>query len=76
MKLIPEVGDFVTVTEWTSHKDNSYKGDVIEVMVVDYPLFRGKNHTYCYGDGNVTLDLSRLNIRELSAEFVADVLAK
>ena len=74
MKLIPEVGDFITVTEWTSHTDNSYKGDVMETKVVDYPLIRVKNHTCSYLTGNMTLDLTRLNVRELSAEFVADVI--
>jgi len=74
MKMLPEIGDFITVTEWTSHTDNSYKGDVLEVLVVDYPLLRVTNHSSGFMTSPMTIDLTRLNVRELSKEFVANVL--
>lgn len=64
-------GMFITVVEWTSHKDNSYKGDCLEVKVVDDNLLRVEriNH-YSQTRDKFTLDLNRVIVRELSPEFV------
>ena len=64
-------GMFITVVEWTSHRDNSYRGDCMEVVVVDENLVRVEriNH-YSNTRDKITLDLNRVIVRELSAEFV------
>lgn len=70
-------GMFITVVEWTSHKDNSYKGDCLEVLVVDKTLIRVERADVKAGSflgGPFTLDLNRVIVRELSAEFVANCI--
>ena len=71
-----KVGDMFTVTEWPFSVDRSFIGDVMEVVVIDYPFVRVFRHT-----GNIkgfskkrTLDLNAVNIKKLSQEFIDDVL--
>jgi hypothetical protein len=64
-------GMFITVVEWTSHEDNSYKGDCLEVLVVDENLLRvSRISQYSHNRDKITLDLNRVIVRELSTEFV------
>ena len=74
IEQIPEIGDFITVDEWTSHDDNSYRGDCLEVLAVDKNLVRvvrhSGNHSLREWD-KCTLNLDQVIIRELSDEFVS-----
>ena len=65
-------GDFFTVVEWTSHKDNSYKGDCLEAVVVDHPFVRVRNHSSRFVP-KMTLNLDQIVIQPLSEDFVSDV---
>ena len=67
-------GDFVTVRKWLSHPDNSYKGDCLEVMVVDTPFIRVKRHTGWNKGGMLTLNLEQVELHPLSPEFVQSVI--
>lgn len=68
-------GMFITVVEWTSHRDNSYKGDCLEVTVVDDNLLRVERISqYSTKRDKITLDLNRVIVRELSPEFVASCM--
>ena len=77
IEQIIEVGDFITVVEWTSHKDNSYRGDCLEVLAVDENLLRVQRHV---GNGilrdwdHITLNLDQVVVRELSDDFVAEFM--
>ena len=69
-----KLGDFITVDKWLSHTYYSYCGDVLEVMLIDYPLIRVYRHSkYSSGD-NITLDLRKVAVRKLSKYFVDDVV--
>ena len=77
IEQIIEVGDFITVVEWTSHKDNSYKGDCLEVLVTDENLLRVVRHTGkgTAGDWDyITLNLDQVVVRELSDDFVVEFM--
>ena len=72
-----EIGDFVTVLEWKDLDDNSYRGDCMEIMVIDAPLLRVKRHNghgRVYGLDNITLNLDQVNIKILTKAFVDNVL--
>ena len=72
MKKIKK-GDFITVLKWIGINDNSWKGDCMEVKVVDYPTIRVKNHSspIC---GTHTLNVEQLEIKHLSKEFILSVI--
>jgi hypothetical protein len=72
--LTVKKGDFITVVRWTSHLDNSYKGDCMEVLVVDMPFIRVRIHDDDLFPEGVTLNLDQLEIMPLSDEFVKSVL--
>lgn len=71
-KLLEEsmikVGDFITVVEWHSHKDNSYKGDLLEVKVVEPPYLRVYRHNG--PTMMITLKLGDVEVMPLSKEFI------
>jgi len=66
-------GDFITVVEWKSHVDNSYKGDCLEVKVVDLPFLRVERHDGVF-PGMLTLSLDAVEVMPLSKDFVDSVL--
>lgn len=63
------VGDFITVDDWISHRDNSYKGDVCKVLAVDRNLLRVENFDFKVCP-YLTFDTNRVKVRKLSDEFV------
>lgn len=67
-------GDFITVVKWVSHLDNSYRGDCLEVMAVDLPFIRAFRHGGFMRNNTITLNLDQVEIKELSADFVDNVL--
>ena len=69
-----EVGDFITVLNWKTVRDNSYKGDCMEVLVIDLPVLRVKRHTRYSVLDDITLNTDQVNIKILSKAFVANVL--
>jgi len=72
-----EVGDFITVLQWTDRNDNSYRGDCMEVQVIDLPLLRVKRHSGFRGGisslDNITLNLDQVDIKILTQAFVDNV---
>jgi hypothetical protein len=67
-------GDFITVVKWKDCQDNSYKGDCLEVKVIDGDFILVKNHTKSFYDKNITLDMRRVEVRRLSREYVEDCI--
>lgn len=79
-------GDFVTVlvgqkyehhsdsmlggTATLVNEDNSYKGDVLEVLCVDYPFAIFKNHSDRVLPRPINLDLRKWKLKKLSQEYV------
>ena len=72
MKRIKE-GDLVTVLNWIGVDDNSYKGDCLEIKVIDYPFIRVQNHSSPF-IGAHTLNLERTEIKHLSKKFILSVI--
>ena len=48
--------------------DNSYQGDCMGIIAVDYPLIRFQNVEYSHSNG--TINLEKYVIRELGSDFV------
>ena len=74
-----EVGDFITVVNWKTINDNSYKGDCLEVKVIDGHLLRVQRRSHyhnLHALDSITLDTNQVNIRILSQEFVNNVLTE
>lgn len=69
-------GDFITVLEWTSHRDNSYKGDVLEVQAIDLPFIVCKNHTGYSGGKPLSLNTNAVQLVSLSKEYVDAALGR
>lgn len=67
-------GEMITVVNWISHNDNSYRGDCLEVLAVDLPFLRVKRHPCNNTWDNITLSLDRVEIKHLSKEFILSVL--
>jgi len=73
-----KVGDFITVLRWTSCFDNSYRGDVLEVKVIDMPFISVKRHNgfgASFGQDKITLNMEQIEIKVLAKAFVDDVLS-
>jgi hypothetical protein len=71
--LVPDhikKGDFITVLEWLSHQDNSYKGDVLEVQAINLPFIVCKRHTGYSLDKPLNLDMRAVTFAALSREYV------
>lgn len=66
--LLLRVGMMITLLEWTSHKDNSYKGDVMKVIDVSLPFVSLKRD--CGLVSTINLDTRNVILAELSAEYV------
>jgi len=66
-------GDFVTLYKWLSHQDNSYKGDVLEVLLVegDYIILR-KHSKYDFekNNNNIVINLNDVELVHISDEFI------
>ena len=62
-EILPEnlkVGDVITVSQWTSHKDGSYVGDVLVVKHIVLPfVFVENKYDYI---GRIKLDCNRLKL--------------
>jgi len=72
---VVKAGQFITVVEWTSHHDNSYKGDCLEVIVADKNLLSLRERGYS-NQRSFTLDLNRVIIRVLSDDLVRSVISR
>jgi hypothetical protein len=66
-------GDFFTITEWLSHKDRSYVGDVFELSVQDGEFISAVCHTGYFKGDKVQLNLNDVRTRLLSLRYVYDV---
>lgn len=66
----PCVGDVVTILEWTSHKDNSWVGECLDVLAVDAPFVCVETSI-----GPYRLDTRRCTLMRLSADYVAAMRA-
>lgn len=67
--IVHEPDGYFTTTTRTI-RDNSYKGDVLEVQAVDLPFIVVKNHTGYSGERPITLDTRRVTLMELSRDFI------
>lgn len=70
-----EKGTFFTVTKWIDSTDKSYIGDCLEAIEIDHPFVNTRNHEAGLGY-EFTLNLDRVEIRELSKKFVESVLTR
>jgi len=68
-----KVGDFLTVKKWTSHTDNSYIGDVLEVIEVFLPHFTVRRYTK-NSTNIIRLSLNAVEIEELPQGYIDSVL--
>lgn len=67
-----KVGDYVTILEWTQGRDNSWVGDALEVLHLEYP-FIIVNVVKDEMAGNVkpiTLDQRLVEFLHVSEDFV------
>jgi len=83
-ELSYSVGDEVTVLEWHERtsdldgrkfKDQSYVGDHLTVLAIDYPFIvvRRRNH---FSKDSITIDTRKLVLKKLSKEFVKAITEK
>lgn len=61
-------GDFITVVKWISHKDNSYVGDIMEVIGGDKDILLVDIKSG-YSKGPKTLSLLKVEVRLINREF-------
>jgi len=66
----PTFGSFGETTgiQTRTHNDNSYKGEILEIKAVDLPFVVVKR--VCYSGNSFALDTRRVNLMELSEEYV------
>jgi len=70
------VGDFITVTKWLSHHDNSYVGNVLEVKAIDDQFIIVHRHNGIGIGDKITLNLHAVEVRLLSKLFIAETMKK
>ena len=72
-----KVGDVITVEKWTSHMDNSWVGDLLEVIAIDKPFYAVKyvrNEDSCLGINSFVLNTGQCVLKKLSKEFVSAMI--
>ncbi len=53
-----------------AREDGSYKGDVLEIMAMQYPYVVLKNHNGCLGEKHrISLDLREWGLMKISEEY-------
>ena len=67
-------GSFFTVVRWTDSNDGSYVGECLEAIVIDGDLARVDSHHNETSRRRFTLNLSDVEVRGLSKEFVDSVI--
>lgn len=66
-----QVGDFITVREWTSHKDNSYKGDLLEVKKIALPhVFVERHSKYAHNCDRLQLSFDKVIFQRVNQDFI------
>jgi len=69
-----KVGDTVTILEWTSHKDNSWKGDLISIKAINQPYIFAEI-TKQYGEpSRHRFDSRGVIFAEVTDDYVENVL--
>ena len=71
-KYVPEVEDFVTVTEWINSDDKSYKRDIFKVVAIDENLIYCKFLTRKSQD--LILDSNEVVFRQVSKDFALTII--
>jgi len=71
-----KVGNVVTVLNWLSHKDNSYKGDLLKIIAINIPFISVKEilHHDSWKQGLV-LDTRCVELSLLSDDFVKKTIS-
>lgn len=72
---VVQEADGIFTTQTITHRDNSYKGDVLRVDSVCLPFVVVENLTG-WGGGPIRLDTRRVSLMELSGDYVAAALRK
>lgn len=67
--IVHEADGFFRTTTYTV-RDNSYKGDVLQVVAICLPFIVVNNLNGCFGDNNIDLDTRRVKLMELTEEYV------
>jgi len=75
-----EVGDFITVDHWNDPENKSFRGDCLEVKVIDKNLIRAQirgasAHLFGSHGGLFTIDLDKAIVRHLSVEFIESCIS-
>ena len=66
-----KIGQTVTVLGWnTSYKNNSYVGDELEVVAIDYPFIKVRMDLVGLGLCIETLDLRVCDFKVLNKNFI------
>lgn len=78
-----KVGDYVTVLTGKKYEndinsmlgktreDGSYKGEVLEIMAMQFPYVILKNHCTCLGKNHrITLDLRECGLMKLHKDYI------
>lgn len=66
-------GDYFTITQWLSHKDRSYIGDVFELSAQDGEFISAVRHSGGFEGDKVQINLNDVRTRLLSLQYVYDV---
>lgn len=69
------VGDYITVDRWLNHRDLSRVGNILKVLIIDYPFIVVEDLSMdIVFLKRKTLDLREVAIKPLSDEFVSAAL--
>ena len=71
-----KVGDYFTVVEHKTLNDRSWRGDCLEVKVVDGQFIRATNHSGYVGYGLITIDIKQWVLKPLSQEYAQSCISK
>jgi len=66
-----KVGDMLTVKEWISDRDNSYKGDLLEVKKIALPhVFVERSCKYGSRPDRLQFDLNKVIFQRVTQDFI------